>query len=179
MSEQPIQYEIKRRFLTISNQWEELKQHKTRLFIKQAYPDSLQGADVVGRVRCTEDHKMKVTFTGCKKGLPDGLKTPEEEGPISESEFDTGLLLAGNKILTKYRWPIRGGGHVLQVEQFLDIRHKPSSLVITEVEFDGPDALKQANTFTPPDWLGEEITGQSHWSNYSLCIIGEPQNWCK
>lgn len=179
MTETIEKNETERRFLTTSQKWRDLRVEKDRLFIKQAYPDYLQDDEVFGRVRCTEHTDMTLEFTGCAKGVSVGLQAPEREGPIPESEFDKGLLLACNQVLTKYRWPIPVGNFLLQVDQFIDIRHKPSRLVITEVEFDGPDALEQANSFSPPDWLGEEISGQHQWSNFSLCMNGEPQDWYK
>ena len=62
---------------------------------------------------------------------------------------------------TRYKIPLPQG---LTIE--LDIFHDAhEGLLLAEVEF--PDE-ETAQTFTPPDWFGEDVTGDSRYHNSTL-----------
>ena len=44
-------------------------------------------------------------------------------------------------------------------------------LMVAEVEFESED---EADGFEPPDWLGDEVTGNERYSNQRLATDGIP-----
>ncbi len=54
----------------------------------------------------------------------------------------------------------------------VDVYRGPlAGLVTVEVEFDD---LNSASMFSPPFWFGNELTGDSRYSNQSLAVDGLP-----
>jgi CYTH domain-containing protein len=164
--------EIERRFLTPSNAWPSYVDPDLKIFIKQAYPNSLQKDGEFGRVRSSWNPASEITvYEECFKGISIDLKTPETEWVIDQVRFDAQLLEAGSQSLDKWRWLIEFEGSEFAVDQFTHIRHDRTDLVITEIEFAN---TQDAIAFQPPSWLGREITGNHKWSNFGLCMQGEP-----
>jgi CYTH domain-containing protein len=164
--------EIERRFLTPSNEWHSYSNPDLKIFIKQAYPNSLQKDGEFGRVRSSWNPASEITvYEECFKGISIDLKTPETEWEIEQTRFDALLLEAGSQSLNKWRWLVEFKGSEFAVDQFTHIRHNRTDLVITEIEFKN---TQDAIAFQPPNWLGCEITGIHSWSNFNLCMQGEP-----
>ena len=42
-------------------------------------------------------------------------------------------------------------------------------LVVAEIEF---PSVAASESFAPPDWIGEEVTGDDRWSNRALASDG-------
>lgn len=79
-------------------------------------------------------------------------------------------------------WPLTAGRRVRKVRHYvplgeglraeIDVYEGPlEGLRTAEVEFDSPEA---ADSFTPPPWLGEELTGDVRYSNQRLATVGVP-----
>jgi adenylate cyclase len=47
-----------------------------------------------------------------------------------------------------------------------------AGIIVGEVEFDSTEA---SQAFEPPDWLGDEVTGDPRYANESLAVRGAPQ----
>ena len=66
------------------------------------------------------------------------------------------------KRLVKTRSEIPLGKCVVEIDVYHD-RHE--GLIVAEVEFDDAEA---ARNFQPPDWLGDDVTGDPRFSNQLL-----------
>jgi len=162
--------EVERRFLTRSDHWKTLTNERRKRFIRQAYPDSLQQDGVFARVRSSLFPSGEIKYERGDKGVMTGLKTPEDEWGVDKEAFERLMSEAGIQNLRKWRWEISQDGITFEVDQFTHIRNQRSDLVITEIEFTGDDAVDKARAFSPPEWVGEEITGLHQWSNFGLCM---------
>lgn len=143
--------EIERKFIP-KNLPEDLNQfnhHK----IEQAY---LNTAPVV-RIR-KQDDEYFLTYKG------GGMMAREEYNLyLNKESYDHLLTKADGNIITKTRFliPIHDG---LTAE--LDIfEGKFSGMLLVEVEF---NSVEEANTFTPPDWFGEDVTNDKRYHNSYL-----------
>ena len=110
------------------------------------------------RVR-KEDDSYYMTYKGS------GLMAREEYNlPLSKEGYEHLKAKADGLVITKTRYliPIEEG---LTIE--LDVFHNEyEGLWLAEVEF---ASVAQAESFTPPDWFGEDVTcdGRYHNSNMS------------
>ena len=131
-----------------------------------SWPSSLieQGylcTDPVVRVRRDGDDYY-LTYKG--KGL---MAREVYNLPLTEEAYLHLLAKADGNILTKRRYRIPVSGTDLTVE--LDIfSGKFEGLILAEVEF--PDQ-EQADSFTPPDWFGREVTFTGEYQNSRLCRL--------
>jgi CYTH domain-containing protein len=62
----------------------------------------------------------------------------------------------------KTRYDIPLGNRVVEIDVYGG-RH--NGLVVAEVEFEDEESAK---SFQPPDWLGEDVTGDPRYSNQLL-----------
>ena len=142
--------EIERKFLVkeIPANLEEYEFHE----LEQGY---LNTAPVV-RVR-KEDNSYYLTYKG--KGF---IEREEYNLPLTEEAYIHLVEKADGKIISKRRYLIPFGNYTIE----LDVFHEPfKPLIIAEVEF---PSLEEANAFLPPDWFGEDVTGDYHYSNSYL-----------
>lgn len=122
--------------------------------IKQSYIST----NPVIRLRSHDDS----TFVLCvkTKGTGVGLGKPENESELSREEFDNLFKFVKKQPIQKTRYYIPLN-HSLIAE--LDIFSEPSNLIIVEVEF---QSEKEAESFIPPPWFGEEeITKNKNYAN--------------
>jgi CYTH domain-containing protein len=91
----------------------------------------------------------------------------EFEWEINREEFDRidrSYTLFGIE-KTRFLW--RGADGLLwEIDEFEGVH---SGLIIAEVELESEDQIVQL-----PEWLGEEITGDNSWSNWSLSQMTKP-----
>lgn len=146
--------EIERKFIP-TNLPEDLnscKHHK----IEQAY---LNTAPVV-RIR-KQDDEYFLTYKG------GGMMARDEYNlPLNRTSYEHLLEKADGNIITKTRFliPIHNG---LTAE--LDIfEGKFAGMILVEVEF---DSIEQAESFTPPDWFGEDVTNDGRFHNSYLSKV--------
>lgn len=149
--------EIERKF-TVKELPENLEGYACRL-IEQGYLNT----DPVIRVRREDDHYY-MTYKG--KGL---LMREEYNLPLNEAAYHHLLEKADGRIIRKRRFLIPCEPYTIELDIFEGELHP---LVIAEVEFPNE---KEAHSFQPPAWFGEDVTMDPsyHNSNLSLRKAGE------
>ena len=121
--------------------------------IEQAYLNT----DPVIRVR-RQDDDYYLTYKS--KGF---MAREEYNLPLNAEAYHHLLTKADGNILTKTRYNIPLGNH-LTIE--IDIFHgKFEGLILAEVEF---STIEEAETFTPPEYFGEDVTFSSEYHNSTL-----------
>ena len=142
--------EIERKFL-IQKMPEHPEQYKSHL-IEQAY---LNVRPVV-RVR-REDENYYMTYKG------GGMMAREEYNlPLNEQAYCHLREKADGIILSKTRYLIPFKTYTIELDVF-DAPYE--GLILAEVEF--PDE-SSANSFTAPDWFGEDVTFSKIYHNSTL-----------
>lgn len=150
--------EIERKFVLDRVPSEHLEGAGRRV-IEQGYVDD--GAEL--RLRRVDGRCVLTVKTG------GGLVRGEVEGEIDEDLFAALWALTESRRLEKTRHEVPlEGGLVAEVDVYGGAL---AGLVVAEVELDSVDA---ATRFSPPDWLGREVTGEKGWSNRSLAEHGRP-----
>ena len=115
--------------------------------------------DPVVRVR-KEDDTYYLTYKG--RGY---IEKEEYNLPLNEDAYRHLLAKADGNIISKKRHLISCPPYTIE----LDVFEAPfAPLVIAEVEF---PSLEEAKAFTPPEWFGEDVTGDYHYSNSYLSQI--------
>lgn len=146
--------EIEKKYL-ITKMPDNLNQYKYHI-IEQAYLTT----NPVIRVR-QEDDSYYMTYKG--KGENDtALCHSEYNLPLTREAYDTLKSKAEGNIITKKRILIPYNNLTIELDIF-EPPFKP--LTFAEVEF---DSLEDANSFVPPEWFGEEVTGQPDYTNAVL-----------
>ena len=143
--------EIERKFL-VKQLPENLQNYPHKEF-EQGY---LCTAPVV-RVRREGDDYV-LTYKGA--GL---MKRREENLPLNKEAYEHLIAKADGLVITKTRYfiPEKDG---LKIE--LDVFHGVhQGLILAEVEFTSEEA---ANTYQPPEWLGEDVTSCALYHNSVL-----------
>lgn len=86
----------------------------------------------------------------------------EREVELTAAQFDALWPATEGKRLVKTRYEIPLGARTVEIDVYHE-RHE--GLIVAEVEFDEEIAAKN---FQPPDWLGEDVTGDPRYSNQLL-----------
>jgi CYTH domain-containing protein len=107
------------------------------------------------------------TLLTVKRGS--GRTRDEEEVEVSESQFEALWPLTEGRRLAKVRYLVPHDGHTVEVDVF---EGDLGELAMGEVEFDSEAA---SDEFEPPDWLGEEVTGDPRYANEALAVDGMPE----
>jgi adenylate cyclase len=154
------QHEIERKFVLpeVPTQLEPARADR----IQQGYL-AVAGDGVEVRIRRRGD----ATTLTVKSGP--GHVRVEEELPIDARRFDVLWALTEGRRIVKTR-------HLVPLEEELTLEldvyeDTLDGLVTGEIEF--PDEAASA-AFTPPDWLGREVTGDSRFANQALAT-GRPE----
>jgi adenylate cyclase len=145
--------EIERKFL-VRKLPGDLTTHRSTE-ISQGYLVSLDDGLQV-RLRKSAD-RYSLTY---KKGT--GPVREEREIELSAPQFDALWPATEGKRLLKTRYEIPFGDRVVEIDVYHD-RHE--GLIVAEVEFEEEEAAKK---FQPPDWLGDDVTGDPRYSNQLL-----------
>lgn len=145
--------EIERKFLVNSNSYR--TEASSVITITQGYLNSDPERSV--RIRLTNQTGF-LTVKG--KSNTSGLSRFEWEKELSKTETEALLKLCENTIISKTRYNVPVGAHVFEVDEFLGDN---SGLVVAEVELGSEE-----ESFSKPDWLGEEVTGITKYYNSSL-----------
>lgn len=97
----------------------------------------------------------------------EGLLAREEyEFPISQEAYFHLLEKRDGIIIKKDRWKIPcPSGLTIELDLFAG---SYQGFIMAEVEF--PD-LETANSYSPPDWFGPEVTQDSRFQNSFLCQL--------
>jgi CYTH domain-containing protein len=98
-----------------------------------------------------------------------GLVRVEEEMPIDERRFESLWRLTEGRRVVKTRYLVAlADGLTAEVDEYHDAL---AGLVTAEVEF---PTVEASQAFTPPDWLGREVTGDERYANRTLALRGAP-----
>ncbi len=153
--------EIERKFLVLSEAFKAEAYNSTR--IVQGFLNSDKDRIVRVRIR---DNDGFITVKG--KPIEDGLTRFEWEKKISKSDAEALLNLCEEGIIDKIRYEVKCGNHVFEVDEFFGANQ---GLVVAEVEL-----TEVSEVFEKPNWLGEQVTGQSKYYNSQL--VKQPyKNW--
>lgn len=145
--------EIERKFLVNDDSYKTMAYAHRK--VKQGYISSARGKTV--RVRIMDD-KGFLTIKGPsdEKGL--GRYEWEKEIPVDEAEELMRLCEPG--MIDKTRHLVRSGRHTIEVDEF---HGDNEGLVMAEIELAYED-----EPYERPDFLGEEVTGDTKFYNSFL-----------
>jgi adenylate cyclase len=97
-----------------------------------------------------------------------GLSREEAEVNLPAEAFESLWPLTEGRRLHKRRHVIPLDGLKLELDVY---EGDLEGLVVAEVEF---ESEAEAEGFEPPDWLGEEVTGDERYLNETLATRGRP-----
>lgn len=144
--------EIERKFLVKGN-FKDLAVKSTR--IVQGYLSSVPERTV--RVRIKGD-KGYLTIKGI--GNVSGASRFEWEKEIPVNEAEELLKICEPGVIDKTRYNVKVGNHTFEVDEFYG---ENEGLVIAELELSSEN-----ESFPKPQWLGEEVTGDTKYYNAML-----------
>ncbi len=121
--------------------------------IAQGY---LARGDVEVRLRRLDDRTLLTIKAG------DGLVRAEEEIAIERERFDRLWPLTEGRRVEKVRHRIPAGGRTIELDVFGGANE---GLLLAEVEF---PSEADAEGWSGPEWLGDEVTGDPAYQNASL-----------
>jgi adenylate cyclase len=128
--------------------------------IDQGYLAS--GSDGEVRLRRKGEHLLLTAKRG------GGLAREEAEIELDREVFDRLWPLTEGRRLHKRRHVLPLGDLEMEVDVYAgDL----DGLVVAEIEFPSEDA---ARSFEPPEWLGEDVTGDPRYLNETLATEGAP-----
>jgi len=104
-----------------------------------------------------KDEQHSLTF---KRGI--GNVREEREVHLTPEQFSTLWPATEGKRLIKTRFEIPCGNRIVEIDLY---GGQHEGLVVAEVEFDDEDS---AINFQPPEWLGDDVTGDPRYSNQLL-----------
>jgi adenylate cyclase len=131
--------------------------------IEQGYLAVEEGDGAEVRVRRYRDN----SWLTLKRGS--GKTREETEIELSEEQFETLWPLTKGRRIDKVRYVVPHDAWEIEVDVF---EGDLGELVTAEVEFESEAA---SNEFQPPDWLGEEVTGDPRYANETLAQEGLPE----
>jgi adenylate cyclase len=120
------------------------------------------GADGEVRLR----RKGEKTLLTAKRGA--GLSRGEAEVEVSAEQFEALWPLTEGRRLRKRRHVLPHDGLEIEVDVY---QGELEGLIVAEIEFDSEE---QARGFEPPDWLGDDVTGDERFLNENLAVDGVP-----
>lgn len=144
--------EIERKFL-VKGDYKPYVTGQSR--IKQGYLSSVPERTV--RIRIKGD-KGLITIKGLTSDS--GLSRYEWEKEIPLNEAEELIKLCEPGIIDKTRYLVPSGKHTFEVDEFYGDNE---GLTVAEVELTSED-----ESFSKPDWLGDEVTGNRKYNNSSL-----------
>jgi adenylate cyclase len=144
--------EIERKFL-VKGEFKNLASKETR--IVQGYLSSIPERTV--RVRIKGD-KGFITIKGI--GSASGATRYEWEKEIPTSEVEELLKICEPGVIDKTRFLVKVGNHTFEVDEFYG---ENKGLTVAEIELSS-----ESEAFVKPEWLGEEVTGDTKYYNSML-----------
>jgi adenylate cyclase len=120
------------------------------------------GSDGEVRLRRKGEHLLLTAKRG------GGLSRDEAEVELDRDAFEELWQLTEGRRLHKRRHVLLLGELEIEVDVYAgDL----DGLVVAEIEFPTEDA---ARSFEPPEWLGEDVTGDPRYLNETLATEGAP-----
>ena len=120
------------------------------------------GADGEVRLR----HRGDDLVLTAKRGS--GLAREEAEIELDSANFEQLWPLTEGRRLRKRRHVIPHGDLKIELDVYEELLE---GLLVAEVEF---PSEYEAGDFQPPDWIGEEVTGDERYLNETLATRGRP-----
>ena len=145
--------EIERKFLVVNTDF--LAESSERFRIVQGYLSSNPERTVRVRIK---GEKGYITIKG--KGNESGLTRFEWEKEIAVSEAVALLQLCENGVIDKIRYNVMFENHLFEVDVFSG---ENEGLIVAEIELQSEN-----ETFTKPNWLGDEVTTEEKYYNAYL-----------
>lgn len=145
--------EIERKFLVKNSLFKQFAIEKK--YIKQGFLNKDPQRTV--RVRILNDTGY-LTIKGATSTT--GISRFEWEKEIPLAEAESLFLLTEKGVIEKFRYYIKSGKHVYEVDEFLG---ENLGLIIAEIELTSEDEF-----FEKPNWLGKEVTGEIKYFNSVL-----------
>jgi CYTH domain-containing protein len=145
--------EIERKFLVISDAFKDQAHQKYRII--QGFLN--RDPERTVRVRLKDD-KGILTVKGLSSH--DGLSRFEWEKEISKNDAKALLEFCEQGVIDKLRYEVKVNNHIFEIDEFFGDNQ---GLVVAEIELQSED-----ETFTKPDWLGQEVTGDVKYYNSQL-----------
>ena len=152
--------EIERKFL-VKGDFKQYSPKATR--ITQGYLSSVPERTV--RVRIKGD-KGFITIKGI--GNASGASRFEWEKEIPVSEVEQLLAICEPGVIDKTRYLVKSGDKTFEVDEFYG---ENEGLILAEIELSSEE-----ESFTKPEWLGPEVTGDSKYYN-SMLMKNPFKNW--
>ena len=143
--------EIERKFRVANDDWRAMASSSS--FLKQGYLSS--SAEATVRVRL-EDNLGTLTI----KSKTKGITRNEFEYAIPAQEAKELLMLCSGPLIEKTRYRIPQENHTWEIDVF---EGDNDGLIIAEIELTSED-----DYFVKPQWLGEEVSGDSRYYNSNL-----------
>lgn len=114
----------------------------------------------VVRVRRENDDYV-LTYKG------DGLMARREENlPLNKESYNNLISKCDGRIISKTRYVIPLEDEYKNLVAELDLFHKDlDGLIVVEVEF---ESIEEAESFTPPEWFGRDVTMDGKYHNSYL-----------
>jgi adenylate cyclase len=144
-----------------------------RKFLVSDPPDLGDGEEIVqGYLAIGADGEVRLRRRGealvltAKRGS--GLSREEAEIELDSERFDRLWPLTEGRRLHKRRHVLPSGDRRIEVDVY---EGELESLVVAEIEFPSEE---EARRFEPPEWLGEEVTGDERYLNETLATRGAP-----
>jgi len=152
--------EIERKFLLKNDSWR--KDADEGIHMVQAYMSSNDKSSI--RIRIYGD---SANLNIKSKTL--GIQRSEYEYPIPLEQAKEMLeSLCDKPYIEKTRFHVMHDGHKWEVDVFAG---ENEGLIVAELELESVD-----ETFTRPDWLGEEVSDDPRY--YNICLVNHPyKNW--
>ena len=143
--------EIEKKFLLKGGEW---KQLAVGIAYRQGYLNSVKERTV--RVRTIND-KGFLTIKGVSVGAT--RLEYEYEIPLEDAQA---LLneLCEKPLIEKNRYKVDFGGFTWEIDEFFG---QNDGLIVAEIELESED-----QSFDKPQWVGEEVTGDSRYFNSNL-----------
>ena len=143
--------EIEKKFLLTGKEW---KQLATGTAYRQGYLNSVKERTV--RVRTINDQGFLTI-----KGVSVGATRLEYEYEIPLEDANALLdELCEKPLIEKNRYKVNFNGFTWEIDEFFG---ENDGLIVAEIELESED-----QAFDKPDWVGEEVTGDSRYFNSNL-----------
>ena len=145
--------EIERKFRVVSAEFKDDSCQKYT--IKQGFLNTHPERTV--RVRITGSTAF-LTIKG--KSTKDGLSRFEWEKEIDAREATQLLALCEPGMIVKDRYLVKKGSFTFEIDEFYG---ENEGLIVAEIELNN-----ETDSFEKPNWLGEEVTGDTRFYNSQL-----------
>jgi adenylate cyclase len=146
-----------------------------RKFVLERLPDGLDEGELIAQgYLAVADDGVEVRIRRRGEGRTLTVKSGpaqvrvEEEIPIDEERFEALWPLTEGRRVTKTRHLVPLDDMTAEVDVYLDAH---DGLLTAEIEFPSVEA---SEAFSPPDWLGREVTGEREYAAQSLALHGCP-----